>query len=216
MKAKASVIAQKLLNLYRQAHVISGGWGAVNQIFIDEATDDVMVELQDLPTGKFLIQHIQNLRNGKTPMNSIARELLPYGGMLAESNINADIEPDTMHELIDAIDSFTPSHSGLDAFMNTPVIRGMGVDWVMLGQRILKNHPDKRKQFDKIVETANAYKVWDMAKDTLNQSVNDRLRAQVQIDMPEYETYLPRFGEEGAKLLDRLHELTSSWPKKSV
>ncbi len=215
MKAKASVIAQKLLNLYRQAHVIVGGWGAVNKIFVDEATDDVMVELQDLPTGKFLIQHIQNLRSGKTPMNSIARELLPYGGMLAESNVNTDVEPDTIHELIEAIDSFTPSHSGLDHFMNTPVVRGMGVDWVILGQRILKNHSDKRKQFDEIVQTANAYKVWDMAKDTLSHPVNDRLRAQVQIDMPEYETYLPRFGDEGLELLHRLHELTSSLSKQT-
>ena len=37
MKPKASVVAQKLLNLYRQAHVIIGGWSALNPIFVDEA-----------------------------------------------------------------------------------------------------------------------------------------------------------------------------------
>ena len=47
MKAKASVIAQKLLNLYRQAHVIVGGWGAVNRVFVDEATDEVLTEMAD-------------------------------------------------------------------------------------------------------------------------------------------------------------------------
>ena len=52
MKAKASSIAQKLLNLYRQEHVIFGGWAAVNRVFVDEASDDVLRELRDLPTGK--------------------------------------------------------------------------------------------------------------------------------------------------------------------
>lgn len=216
MKAKASVIAQKLLNLYRQAHVITGGWAAVNKIFVDEATDEVMSEMQDLPTGKFLVLHIKNLRSGKTPMNSIARELLPYGGMLAETAMTTGIEPDNLQELIDAIDSFNPSQPGVHKFMDTAVVRDMGVDWVALGHRALKNHPEEQQKFDEIVQTANAYHVWDMAKETLKQPVNDRLRAQVQIDMPEYGTYLPRFGDEGEKLLRRLHEMTSSLPKKSV
>ena len=63
MKAKASVVAQKLLNLYRQAHVIQGGWAAVNQVFVSEATQDVLSELHDLPTGKNLVTHISNLRD---------------------------------------------------------------------------------------------------------------------------------------------------------
>ena len=85
MKEKASVVAQKLLNLYRQEHVIFGGWAAVNQVFVDEATPDVLRELRDLPTGKNLIRHIENLRSGKTPMDSIERELLPYGGMMDDA-----------------------------------------------------------------------------------------------------------------------------------
>ena len=58
MKPKASVVAQKLINLYRQAHVIIGGWAAVNPIFIDEATPDVLDAMSVLPTGRFLVQHI--------------------------------------------------------------------------------------------------------------------------------------------------------------
>ena len=85
MNVKASTTAQKLLNLYRQEHVIFGGWAAVNQVFVDEATPDVLHELRELPTGKNLIKHIENLRSGKTPMDSIERELLPYGGMMAET-----------------------------------------------------------------------------------------------------------------------------------
>ena len=64
MKARASTIAQKLLNLYRQEHVIIGGWAAINPVFVAEADDEVIRELRVLPTGKMLIQHIENLRSG--------------------------------------------------------------------------------------------------------------------------------------------------------
>ena len=47
MKAKNVAVAQKLLNLYRQEHVIIGGWSAVNPVFINEATDDVIKELRE-------------------------------------------------------------------------------------------------------------------------------------------------------------------------
>ena len=40
MKAKASVVAQKLLNLYRQEHVIVGGWAAVNAVLPEEEGSD--------------------------------------------------------------------------------------------------------------------------------------------------------------------------------
>ena len=39
MKAKIRATAQKLLNLYRQEHVIVGGWPVLNKIFINDATD---------------------------------------------------------------------------------------------------------------------------------------------------------------------------------
>ena len=87
MNAKTSTIALKLLNLYRQEHVIIGGWTTVNPIFVNEATDDVIKELRDMPTGKLLVRHIENLRSGKTPMDSIDPELLPYGGMMIAEDI---------------------------------------------------------------------------------------------------------------------------------
>ena len=57
MNAKTSATAQKLLNLYRQEHVIIGGWATVNPVFINEATDEVIRELRELPTGKMLVPH---------------------------------------------------------------------------------------------------------------------------------------------------------------
>jgi hypothetical protein len=216
MKAKASVIAQKLLNLYRQAHVIAGGWSSLNKIFVDEATDEILKELQDLPTGKFLVMHINNLRDGKTPMNTIARELLPYGGAFAEKNSNMNASKQDVDELIAAIDNFVETQQGLENFIKTPVITRLGSEWISNAKALLANNADALEKFAAIVRMWNAYKRWTDAKDIISQPINDRIRAQLQVDMPEYETYLPMFGEDGAKLLRHLHTLTSSLPTNST
>ena len=212
MKAKASVTAQKLLNLYRQAHVIVGGWAAVNRVFVDEATDDIMRELGDLPTGKMLIAHIKNLRDGTTPMDSIAHDLLPYGGMMVESEAVPDMLPADLQQLVSAINSFDPSQEGLDRFMNIPLIKKFGDDWVVMSRTALSNDPETLRKFDDVVRVSRAYQLWADANDILAQPVNERIRANLQVDMPEYETYLPMFGDDGRKLLRRLHGLISAMP----
>lgn len=214
MKAKASTIAQKLLNLYRQAHVIVGGWAAVNRVLLDEATDEVLSELADLPTGKMLVQHIKNLQTGKTPMDSITRELLPYGGMMADTATTTNISDEDLDELISAIDDFHPDQDGLDDFMRKPIIREFGAEWISTIKHALNGHPDILKKFDIIVRTWNAYRLWTSAKEIIEKPMNERTRAQLQVDMPEYETYLPMFGDEGKQLLRRLHKFTSSLPNK--
>lgn len=212
MKAKASVTAQKLLNLYRQAHVIVGGWAAVNRVFVDEATDDIMHELGNLPTGKMLIAHIKNLRDGTTPMDSIAHDLLPYGGMMVESEAVPDMLPADLQQLVSAINSFDPSQEGLDRFMNIPLIKKFGDDWVVMSRTALSNDPETLRKFDDVVRVSRAYQLWADANDILAQPVNERIRANLQVDMPEYETYLPMFGDDGRKLLRRLHGLISAMP----
>lgn len=215
MKAKASTIAQKLLNLYRQAHVINGGWVAVNRVFVDEATDEVLKEMADLPTGKMLVAHIRNLRDGKTPMNSIARELLPYGGMMADAAVIMDISSKDMDTLISAIQEFQPNQDELTKFMEMPVVRKLGSDWAVIIRNALTNdHPDITEKFDLIVRTWRAYDLWNDANEIIAKPMNERTRAQLQVDMPEYETYLPMFGEEGKKLLRQLYKFTSSLPHK--
>ncbi len=215
MKAKASTIAQKLLNLYRQAHVINGGWVAVNRVFVDEATDEVLKEMNDLPTGKMLVAHIRNLRDGKTPMNSIARELLPYGGMMADAAVIMDISSKDMDTLISAIQEFQPNQDELTKFMEMPVVRKLGSDWAVIIRNALTNdHPDITEKFDLIVRTWRAYDLWNDANEIIAKPMNERTRAQLQVDMPEYETYLPMFGEEGKKLLRQLYKFTSSLPHK--
>ena len=212
MKAKASTIAQKLLNLYRQAHVIAGGWTAVNSVFMDEATDEVLKELLDLPTGKLLAQHIKNLRDGKTPKDSIARELLPYGGMMDKTIVSSDIHESDIDSIISAIDEFEPDHDGLKKFMNLPIVKKSGPNWISDIKNALIGHPDTLEKFDFIVQTWRAYNLWNKAIEILDKPVNDRVRARLQVDMPEYETYLPMFGDDGKQLLKRLHKVTSSLP----
>ena len=79
MKAKIRATAQKLVNLYRQAHVIVGEWATVNPIFINEADDAVIQEISDLPTGKMLVKHIENLRERLRELDFI---LSPSGTMI--------------------------------------------------------------------------------------------------------------------------------------
>ena len=211
MKPKASVVAQKLLNLYRQAHVIIGGWGALNPIFVDEATPDVLSELSGLPTGKLLVKHIENLKSGKTPMDSIERDLLPYGGMMAESAIEIDMSESDWKSLESVILNFTPDQDGLNRIEELPVIKSLGSEWLQKVHSIItKKHPELSSNWAIIDQTYNAYMRWNTANDLLSDNINDRARAQLQADMPEYETYLPMFGDAGMELLEKLRNNVSS------
>ncbi len=211
MNAKASAVAQKLLNLYRQEHVIIGGWATVNPVFVEEATDDVIKELRDLPTGKVLIRHIENLRSGKTSMNSIDRELLPYGGMMGEENMpDITLDAEQWHELETGINEFTPDQTGLDKFMALNVVHEFGEEWSNAIRAALVARPHLLGKWDIIMQTYNAYRLWDTANDIIANPISERVRAQVQADMPEYETYLPMFGDAGTELLGKLRTFISS------
>ncbi len=210
MKAKASVIAQKLVNLYRQEHVIFGGWAAVNAVFVAEADDDVLAEMRQLPTGKTLAQHIENLRSGKTPMNSIERDLLPYGGMMAEGVATIQLTNSEWSELEAILDAFTPDQAGLDTLRQLPVIKKFGDGWMVAIRAALAARPDLLDKWAIVTKTQRAYSLWKVASDMLDQPISERARAQLQADMPEYETYLPMFGSAGTELLAKLRMFVSS------
>ena len=207
---KASIIAQRLLNLYRQEHVIIGGWAAVNQVFLAEANEDVINALGELPTGRSLVRHIQNLRSGKTPADSIERELLPYGGAMSEAPAAAPIDSSQSAALESVIMGFTPDPAGLARLMSSPVIEKFGPEWIVAGRSALAGKPELLQKWNTIVQTYRAYHLWDAARDILNTPISDRVRAQLQVDMPEYETYLPMFGEPGNELLGKLRTFVSS------
>lgn len=210
MNTKANIIALRLLNLYRQEHVIIGGWAAVNPIFVNEATDDVIKELREMPTGKSLIQHIENLRSGKTNMDSINPELLPYGGQMMESISSVALTGAQWTELENAIIEFTPDQTGLDKFVGLGIIKNFGNEWPVALRAVLTQRPQLLQKLETIIKTYNAYKYWGIASEIVNTPLTERVRAQVQADMPEYETYLPMFGSAGAELLEKLRNLVSS------
>ncbi len=211
MKAKIKTTAQRLINLYRQAHVIIGGWATVNNVFINDATDEVIKELNEMPTGKTLVKHIENLRSGKTPIDSIERELLPYGGMMVTEEMpSIKISEQQLRELENAIEAFTFDQNGLDMLQTLPIIRSFGAEWPTAIRAILDKHPKSLEKWDLIVQTYNAYKTWNSAHEIISKPLSERTRAQVQADMPEFETYLPKFGTQGLELLERLRTFISS------
>lgn len=210
MKPRANVIAQKLLNLYRQEHVIIGGWAAVNKVFVDEAATDVIQELRDMPTGRALISHIENLRSGRTPMNTIERELLPYGGMMAESASTVPLTQDEWNELVRAIEDFTPDEAGLARIQRAPVIKKFGDEWTAGVRSALAGNQPLLDKWSVITKTHRAYTLWNQAGEIINNPLSERTRAQVQAEMPEYETYLPMFGDAGTELLGKLRTFMSS------
>ena len=211
MKARITATAQRLLNLYRQEHVIIGGWAAINPIFVDEATPDVIKELREMPTGKMLIQHIENLRSGKTPMNSIDQTLMPYGGMMSQSDItNITLDSNEISELKSVLDSFTPDQSGLNQIQRLNVVRRFGDEWQNAVHDALKSYPELQSKWIMVTKTYRAYQLWDMANQIVNEPLDERVRAEIQAEMPEFETYLPMFGDAGVDLLGRLRTFISS------
>lgn len=210
MNAKSSTIAQRLLNLYRQEHVIFGGWSAVNQVFMTEATDDVLSALGELPTGKNLVRHIENLRSGKTPMDSIERDLLPYGGLMDETVATVTLTKSEWAELESGIDAFTTDQNGLDKIQQLNVVKKFGDQWLVAIRAALSARPDLLEKWSLVNKTYRAYYLWKVASDMLTQPLSERARAQLQADMPEYETYLPMFGDAGDELLGKLRSFISA------
>lgn len=211
MQQQAHIIAQRLLNLYRQAHVIVGGWAAVNRVLISESNDaQVIKELLNLPTGQKLVEHINNLKSGKTPMNTIDNDLLPYGGTMSGQEINVSISKEEIEQLKQMLEHFEPTLDGLNEIKNLPFVKNFGNDWIEDIKSSLAGDNTALAQWDNVVRTNRAYQMWDEAQQLVSETLTERNRAQIQADMPEFETYLPMFGDAGNELLSKLRTFMSS------
>ncbi|MCQ2574989.1 MAG: hypothetical protein MJ156_02715 [Alphaproteobacteria bacterium] len=216
MKQQAHTVAQRLLNLYRQEHVIDGGWSVVNKIFLEESKDpEVLAKLKDLPTGANLIQHITNLKNGKTAIDSIEPELLPYGGLMTQtySDIKTISQEDFI-ELSNLINNFEPTPEHLQSILNTNIVKNYGDDWINSIRNILSNDSELSSKWSDVIKTWKAYDIWDKAQHIVTEEPTERTRAKTQADMPDYETYLPMFGDKGKVLLTKLRSIISSMPQE--
>lgn len=211
MQQQAHIIAQRLLNLYRQAHVIVGGWSAVNRVLVSESNDaQVIKELLNLPTGQKLVEHINNLKSGKTPMNTIDNDLLPYGGTMSGQEINVSISKEEIEQLKQMLEHFEPTLDGLNEIKNLPFVKNFGNDWIEDIKSSLAGDNVALAQWDNVVRTNRAYQMWDEAQQLVSETLTERNRAQIQADMPEFETYLPMFGDVGNELLSKLRTFMSS------
>jgi hypothetical protein len=211
MQQQAHIVAQRLLNLYRQAHVIVGGWAAVNRVLISESNDaQVIKELLNLPTGQKLVEHINNLKSGKTPMNTIDNDLLPYGGTMSGQEINVSISKEEIEQLKQMLEHFEPTLDGLNEIKNLPFVKNFGNDWIEDIKSSLAGDNTALAQWDNVVRTNRAYQMWDEAQQLVSETLTERNRAQIQADMPEFETYLPMFGDAGNELLSKLRTFMSS------
>ncbi|MDR1206880.1 MAG: hypothetical protein LBK26_00490 [Rickettsiales bacterium] len=215
MKEKNSIIAARLLNLYRSAHVIDGGWRAVNAVFISDANADVLEELKKLPNGGKLAQHIRNLQDGKTPVNSISHELMPYGGMMESAPVDGDDAPtgisdDDLKEIESALENFKPDQEHLDAIRGLPSVRQFGDRWLAGIRVTIAGRPDLLDKWRIVYSADRAFSLWSRANEILSWTPSARTRAEVQADMPEYETYLPMFGDAGKEMLVKLRAFISS------
>ena len=211
MPQQAHIIAQRLLNLYRQEHVIDGGWSAVNKVFLAESNDaQVISELENMPTGKKLIAHINNLRDKKTPMNTIDKDLLPYSGLMSGVEVSFSLTDEEIAELKRALDKFQPTQESLNTIKNMPLVHKFGNDWIQDIKAAITARPDMLAKWDIVIQTDKAYRIWNSARELLSETLTGRQRAQIQADMPEYETFLPMFGDSGKEMLNRLRTFVSS------
>ena len=211
MPQQAHIIAQRLLNLYRQEHVIDGGWSAVNKVFLAESNDaQVISELENMPTGKKLIAHINNLRDKKTPMNTIDKDLLPYSGLMSGVEVSFSLTDEEIAELKRALDKFQPTQESLNTIKNMPLVHKFGNDWIQDIKAAITARPDMLAKWDIVIQTDKAYRIWNSARELLSETLTGRQRAQIQADMPEYETFLPMFGDSGKEMLNRLRTFMSS------
>ncbi len=206
----SSIIAHRLVNLYRQQHAIFGGWATVNPVFIKEATDDVIAELHKLPTGPRLAKHIENLRSGKTPMDSIENELLPYGGLMAQGVAKISLSETELEELREVLADFEPEAEFLEKIQNLGPVKKFGEEWLVGVRTAVAQDKELSEKWELVTKTARAFEFWKVANDITQAPLSERIRAQVQADLPEYETYLPMFGEPGEALLAKLRTFLSS------
>lgn len=210
MPQQAHIIAQRLLNLYRQEHVIEGGWSAVNKVFLAESNDpQVIAELENMPTGKRLVAHIKNLRDKKTPIDTIDKDLLPYGGLMSGIEVSFSLSEAELNELKSALDNFKPTLDSLNVIKNMSLVRKFGNDWAQDIKAAIISNPDMSAKWHIVIQTDKAYRIWNSAHELLSKTLTDRNRAQIQADMPEYETYLPMFGDTGKEMLTKLRTFMS-------
>ena len=146
-------------------------------------------------------------------MDTINPELLPYGGLMATQTSNINLTDAELNELKSALNNFEPNIEYLNKIKQLESVKKFGNNWKENIKSILAQYPDMSAKWENVIRTAKAYQMWDSAKELISEDFTERSRAQIQADMPEFETYLPMFGDEGQEILAKLRTYISSGSK---
>ena len=171
---------------------------------MDGADDAVVAEIEKLPCGKFLKQHIHNIRTGRTKKDAIDADLVPYDGMM-NGPAASDADDVELDGLKSALESFRPDAQHLEKIKSLSVVRRFGDRW-HAGIRALLDGTPHAAMWTDVVRADSAIRLWARAAEILSSAPSELLRAEVQADMPEYETYMPLFGKDGNEILSRLRK----------
>ena len=90
-----------------------------------------------------------------------------------------------------------------------PFVQKFGNDWTKDVKTAISSYPALLAKWDIVIKTDKAYRIWDSAQQLLSETLTERNRAQIQADMPEYETFLPMFGDTGQQMLSKLRTFLS-------
>ena len=180
-------IGRKYLNIFHQLHFINAGMEILNNDFLT-MSDDVIELLPELAGGMKLAQHIKNLKTGKTPINKIDADVLPFGELVfddhekfleytsynkiaAMKNVESENNAETSSIQTEINNEYKQLYELLRAFKNTPallenfksseVIRDLGPDWKNEVKNILKN--SKEKDASNMRKTFDGLCVFDIA-----------------------------------------------------
>jgi len=108
------------------------------------------------------------------------------------------------------LNTFEPTPENLNAIKQLPFVQKFGNEWIGDVKSAIAFDHALLAKWNTVAQTDKAYRVWDSAKELLSETLTERNRAQIQADMPEYETYLPMFGDQGKEMLAKLRTFMSS------
>ena len=109
-----------------------------------------------------------------------------------------------------ALDNFQPTPEDLNEIKQLPFVQKFGDNWIEDVKSAIAFDRALLSKWNTVAQTDKAYRIWDSAKELLSETLTDRNRAQIQADMPEFETYLPMFGDQGKEMLAKLRTFMSS------
>ena len=128
---------------------------------------------------------------------------------MMESTAVTPLTPEQWNELTQALDKFVPNQQSLTNLQNLSVVKKFGDEWLVGIKNVVSEKPELSAKWKVVMQTWRAYHLWDMATQIIKQPLTERLRAQIQADMPEYETFLPMFDKPGQDLLAKLRSFMS-------